>query len=230
MKTIGLIGGLSWESSLEYYRLINEAVKQRLGGLHSAQCVMYSLDFGPIEELQRQGDWQGLTGVMVDAARRVKNAGADFVLICSNTMHKTADAVQAAVNIPVLHIADAAAAAIKQQRVNKVGLLGTRFVMEEAFYKQRLQEQHGIEVLVPERTAQEIINDVIFKELCVGSLNPASRHKLKAIINELISRESEGIILGCTEIPLLIKQADADIPVFDTMTLHVNAAVEHALG
>ncbi|SDE70494.1 aspartate/glutamate racemase family protein [Sporomusa acidovorans] len=230
MKTIGLIGGLSWESSLEYYRLINQGVKQKLGGLHSAQCLLYSVDFGPIEELMRQGDWQQINQLLVQAALHLKQGGAEFILICSNTIHKCADSIIEQTGMPVLHIADAAAQAIKLRDLKKVGLLGTKFAMEEAFYRNRLKEQHGIDVIIPEENEREFINTVIFQELCLGVLNPDSKEQFKKIINKLMGLGAEGIVLGCTEIPLLIKQADVNAPVFDTMTLHAAAAVDYAFG
>ncbi len=230
MKTIGLIGGLSWESSLEYYRIINEETKRRLGGLHSAQCIMYSFDFGPVEKLMCQGEWGELTEAMLGAAQRLKLGGADFIMICSNTMHKMADSVQNTVHIPVLHIADAAAKIIKNQGVKKVGLLGTKFCMEGDFYQYRLKENFGIDSIVPDERERELINDIIFKELCLGIIKQSSRDQLKGIIDKLVLQGAEGVILGCTEIPLLIKQQDTTIPVFDTMTIHAAAAVDLALA
>lgn len=229
MKTIGLIGGLSWESSVEYYRLINEGVKQKLGGLHSAQCVMVSVDFGPIEELMRQGNWQQVNKILVDAAFHLKQGGADFIIICSNTIHKCADSIIEQTGMPVLHIADAAAQKIKEQKLKKVGLLGTRFVMEGDFYRQKLKEDHGIEVVIPAEKEREIINEIIFQELCMGVLKKESKEQFKKIISILLQLGAEGIVLGCTEIPLLIKQADVAAPVFDTTTLHAAMAVEYSL-
>lgn len=229
MKTIGLIGGVSWESSVEYYRLVNEGVKHKLGGLHSAQCLMYSVDFGTVEALMRQGNWQQVNKVLVDAALRLKQGGADFILICSNTMHKYADSIIEETGMPLLHIADAAAQKIKEQGLKKVGLLGTKFAMEEDFYRNRLKEKHGIEVIIPEENEREFINAVIFQELCMGVLNQDSKAQFKKIINKLLQLGAEGIVLGCTEIPLLIKQADVTAPVFDTMMLHAAAAVDYAV-
>lgn len=229
MKTIGLIGGLSWESSVEYYRLINEGVKQKLGGLHSAQCLMVSVDFGPIEELMRQGNWQQVNKILVDAALHLKQGGADFIIICSNTIHKCADSISEQTGMPVLHIADAAAQKIKEQKIKKVGLLGTQFVMEGDFYRQKLKEDHGIEVVIPAEKEREIINEIIFQELCMGVLKKESKEQFKKIINKLLQLGAEGIVLGCTEIPLLIKQADVAAPVFDTTTLHAAMAVEYSL-
>ncbi|WP_432667246.1 aspartate/glutamate racemase family protein [Wukongibacter baidiensis] len=229
MKTIGLIGGMSWESSLEYYRVINETVKERLGGLHSAKCIMYSLNFNKIAGLQYEDKWEELTQEMIEAAQRLKKAGADYIVICSNTMHKTADEVQNVVGIPVLHIADAAAEKIIKKRIEKVGLMGTKFSMEGDFYKKRLQEKHNLEVIIPSEEDREIINNVIYNELCLGVLKQSSREKFKEIINKLVSSGAEGIVLGCTEIPLLIKQEDVDVPVFDTMTIHSVSAVDFTL-
>lgn len=230
MKTIGLIGGLSWESTLEYYRLVNEGVKQQLGGLHSAQCLLYSVDFGPIEALMRQGNWQQVNERLVAAATHLQQGGAEFMLICSNTIHKCAAAIGEQTGMRVLHIADAAARSIKEQGVKKVGLLGTKFVMEEDFYRQRLTDQHGIEVVIPEEAEREFINKVIFAELCLGILSPASKQQFLQIIDKLLLAGAEGVVLGCTEIPLLIKQADVAAPVFDTTTLHAAMAVEWALA
>ncbi len=229
MKTIGLIGGLSWESSIEYYRLINEGIKQKLGGLHSAQSVMYSVDFGPVEELMRQGDWQQINKLLVDAALHLQQGGADFIIICSNTMHRCADIIMEQTGMPLIHIADAAAQKIKEQGIKKVGLMGTKFAMEGDFYRKRLKEQHGVDVIIPEETERNMINTVIFQELCMGILSPQSKERFQQIINNLVMQGAEGIVLGCTEIPLLIKQADVTVPVFDTMTLHAEAAVRFAL-
>lgn len=230
MKTIGLIGGLSWESSLEYYRLLNEGIKQRLGGLHSAQCLLYSLDFGPVEELMRQGNWAEIETIIVKAVQDLKQGGADFVLICSNTIHKCAVGVAQQTGMPLLHIADAVAKKIKEQGIKKVGLLGTKFTMEGEFYRNRLQDHHGIEVIIPEATEREYINTVIFQELCLGVFKPESKAQYLAIINSLRRRGADGIVLGCTEIPLLIKQADVMVPVFDTLTIHAAAAVDYAVS
>lgn len=229
MKTIGLIGGLSWESSLEYYKLINEETKSRLGGLHSAQCIMYSFDFAPIELLMRQGKWDELTDAMIGAAARLKEGGADFIIICSNTMHKMADSVQSTVHIPVLHIADTVAARLNKQGIKKVGLLGTKFCMEGDFYRNRLRDNFAIVSITPEEKERELINDIIFKELCLGIITQSAKDQHKKVIDKLVLQGAEGIILGCTEIPLLIKQEDVTIPVFDTMSIHAAAAVDLAL-
>ncbi len=229
MKTIGLIGGMSWESSLEYYRIINKTVKAKLGGYHSAKSIMYSVDFGEIEKLQHQGRWEELTQIMIEAGQRVERAGADLVLLCTNTMHKMADDVQKNISIPLLHIADTTAERIKDRGLKKVGLLGTRFTMEQNFYKGRFTEKHGIEVIVPAEHDREIVHRVIFNELVLGTINQSSRIMFKAIINNLVTNGAEGIILGCTEIPLLIKQEDSEIPLFDTTTIHAQSAVALAL-
>ncbi len=230
MKTIGLIGGMSWESSIHYYRIINELVREKRGGLHSAKSVMYSVDFAEIEAMQREGRWEQAAELMVDAARRVERGGADFILICTNTMHRMADEVSRGIGIPLLHIADATAERIKPLGLNRIGLLGTRFTMEEDFYKGRLIERHGLDVRVPSTAGREIIHRVIFEELVVGAINPASRARFVEIMNELIEEGVQGVILGCTEIGLLVNQSDIRAPVFDTTEIHARAAVEYALG
>ena len=229
MKTIGMIGGMSWESSLEYYRLINEGVKTRLGGLHSAKTLMYSVDFEPIESLQRSGNWVEQTRILIDIARRLEGAGADLMMICTNTMHKMADDVQSNINIPLLHIADAAAAEIKRQGLGKVGLLGTRFTMEQDFYKGRLADQHGIDVAVPCSDDMNTVHGVIYNELCLGEFRLESKQKFIEIIDRLAEAGAEGIVLGCTEIPLLVKPEDVSLPIFNTTELHAEAAVVAAL-
>lgn len=229
MKTIGLIGGLSWESTVEYYRIINETVRERLGGLHSAKIVMYSLDFSKIEALQRKGDWETLAGIMTDAAKRVERGGADLLVICANLMHRPADVVEANVQIPLLHIVDATASKIKEMGLKKIGLLGTRYTMEMDFYKNRLTEKHGIEVLIPEDEDRTSVHEIIYGELCRGIIIPTSKEIYLQVIERLITRGAEGIILGCTEIPLLIKQEDANIPLFNTTQIHAETAVEIAL-
>jgi len=229
MKVIGLIGGMSWESSAEYYKILNETVKERLGGLHSAKCIMYSVDFEEIEQLQHAGKWEEATTYMIDAAQRVEKAGADFVLICTNTMHKMADDVQSAIGILLLHIADATAEKINEQGLNTVGLLGTKFTMEEDFYKGRLKEKFGLAVVVPEEDERTTVHDIIYNELCLGEIRESSREKMKKSIEHLVSKGAEGVILGCTEIPLLVKQKDAAVPLFDTTLIHAQAAVDRAL-
>jgi len=229
MKTIGLIGGMSWESTAEYYRIINEAVKENLGRLHSAKIVMYSVDFEEVEQLQHQGKWDKATDVMIDAAKRVERGGADFVLICTNTMHKMAGAVAANINVPLLHIADATADRITSLGLKKVGLLGTKFTMEQDFYKGRLKERFGLRVVIPNESEREIVHNVIYRELCLGEIKDSSRRQLKTIINRLGNRGAQGIILGCTELPLLINQEDCSVPLFDTTVIHAKAAVDYAL-
>ena len=229
MKTIGLIGGMSWESSLEYYRIVNETVKEKLGGFHSAKCIMYSVDFEEIEKLQHQGKWDEATDLMIDAARRVERGGADFVVICTNTMHKMADDVQESINIPLLHIADVTAQKIKEKGMQKVGLLGTRFTMEEDFYRMRLQEKHGLEIIIPDEEERQTIHGILYSELVMGEIKKISKETFQKIIKNLEARGAEGIILGCTEIPLLVKQEDYEIPLFDTTTIHARASVEYAL-
>ena len=229
MKTIGLIGGMSWESSAEYYRIMNQTVQERVGGLHSAQCILYSFDFQEIEQLQHQGKWEQLTELMIRAAQRLEEAGAELLIICTNTMHKMADEVQRSVAIPLVHIADATAKAIRERGLERIALLGTRFTMEEDFYKKRLQEKHELAVLIPSESDREMIDHVIYHELCCGIMHQSSKEKFKAIIRVLASNGAEGVILGCTEIPLLISQQDAEIPLFDTTKIHAQAAVEMAL-
>ncbi len=229
MKTIGLIGGLSWESSIEYYRIINEEVKKKLEGLHCAKSVMYSFDFAEIVSLQHQQRWDEATALMIDAARFVERGGADLLLICTNTMHKMADQVQESVNIPLLHIADVTASKIVAQGLKTVGLLGTAFTMEEDFYTGRLAKHHGLEVLVPDAEQRKTVHGVIYNELCKGIINPSSKEAYKRIVETLVARGAEAIILGCTEIMLLLKQEDSSVPLFDTTTLHAQAAVTYAL-
>jgi aspartate racemase len=229
MKTIGMIGGMSWESSLEYYRIINEAVKQQLGGLHSAKSVLVSVDFAEIEVLQREDRWQDATRVMIEAARAVQAGGADFLIICTNTMHKMADEVQESISIPLLHIADPTAEAIQAQGLQKVGLLGTRFTMEQDFYRSRLVEKYGLDVLLPDRADREIVHRVIYDELVLGKIVPASQAEYLRILAGLANAGAGGVILGCTEIGLLVSQADTTLPLFDTTRIHALAAVRYAL-
>jgi aspartate racemase len=228
VKTIGLIGGMSWESTIPYYRHINTVVKQRLGGLHSARVILYSVDFHDIERLQRAGDWQTAGTMLSAAARILESAGADFLVLCTNTMHKVAPVIQAAVGIPLLHIADPTAAAIKQAGFSKVGLLGTRFTMEEGFIKERLG-RHGLQILTPGRADRETVDRIIFDELCQGILAEESRARYRAIIAGLIEQGAQAIILGCTEVSLLIEQKDSAVPVFDTTSLHAQEAGQWAL-
>ncbi len=230
MKTIGLIGGMSWESSLEYYRAINQAVKARLGGLHSAQSLLYSVDFAEIEALQQQGRWDAAATILIDAAQRLERGGAACVVLCTNTMHKVAEAIQAQIAIPLLHIADPTAEAIRRQGITTIGLLGTRFTMEHDFYKGRLVQNYGLNVLVPAEADREIIHRIIYTELCLGEIKPSSKQAYIAVMERLIAAGAEGIILGCTEIGLLIQSGDSQVPLFDTTSLHALAAVEYALG
>lgn len=229
MKTIGLIGGMSWESTVPYYRQINELTKQRLGGLHSARIVLYSVDFHDIERLQHSGDWDAAGALLADAARALQAAGADFVVVCTNTMHKVAADIEAAVSIPLLHIADPTATAIKQAGHTVVGLIGTRFTMEEAFYRDRLRDRHGLRVIVPEPADRDLVHRVIYEELCLGNALPASRAEYRRIMATLVAQGAQAIILGCTEISLLVSTSDASVPLFDTTALHAAAAVETAL-
>lgn len=230
MKTIGLIGGMSWESSVEYYRIINETVREKLGGLHSAKSVMYSVDFSEIDALQHQGKWEAASERMIAAARYVEAGGADFVIICTNTMHKMADDVQENITIPLLHIADATGEKIRAQGLKKIGLLGTKFTMEEDFYKGRLAEQHGLAVIIPTKGQRETVHSVIYDELCLGEIKPSSKRRYLDIMNSLVSEGAEGIILGCTEIGLLMDDGDTRVPLFDTTKIHAVAAVEYALA
>jgi aspartate racemase len=230
MKTIGMIGGMSWESSIEYYRIINQTVKEKLGGLHSAQSLMYSVDFAEIETLQAEGRWDEATQAMIKVAQHVDAGGADFVIICTNTMHKMADEVEAAIGIPLLHIADATADAIKAQGLRVIGLLGTNFTMEEEFYRGRLVKKNGLEVLIPEPEDRETVHRVIYDELVLGEIKPESREAYKGIIEKLIAEGAQGIILGCTEIGLLVKEEDSPVPTFDTTYIHAVAAVEYAIS
>jgi aspartate racemase len=229
MKTIGLIGGMSWESTVPYYRAINETIKERLGGLHSAKLVLVSVDFAEIEHLQKAGDWATAGQLLAAAAQSLERAGADFVVLCTNTMHKVAPAIEAAVSIPLLHIADPTAQAIRQAGFTTVGLLGTRFTMEQAFYKDRLSEQHGLRVLVPPSDARDTVHRIIYEELCLGQVCDDSRHAYRAVMAELVAQGAQAIILGCTEISLLVGAADASVPLFDTTAIHARSAALQAL-
>ena len=230
MKTIGLLGGMSWESTLVYYRAINEGVKARLGGLHSAKIVLHSVDFEPIERLQHAGDWQGTAEILVHAARSVQAAGADFLLICTNTMHKVAPQIEAAIRVPLLHIADATAVRLQSEGVETVGLLGTAFTMEQTFYKDRLSEKYGLRVLVPNDEDRALVHRVIYEELCLGRVNPGSRQQYLRIIEELAGEGAEAVILGCTEIGLLVRDTDTPVRLLDTTAVHAEVAVERALA
>lgn len=229
MKTIGLLGGMSWESSLEYYRLINEIVRDRLGGLHSAKSIMYSVEFAEIETYQHRGEWDKAGEILIEAAQAVERAGADCLLICTNTMHLLAPQVQAAIDIPLLHIADATAVAIKQAGLTDIGLLGTEFTMTMDFYKGRLTDQHGLNVLIPPDTHRQQVHRIIYDELCLGQILPHSKATYQTIIADLVADGAEGVILGCTEIGLLIKEGDTAVPIFDTTYLHAATAVDFAL-
>jgi aspartate racemase len=230
MDTIGLIGGMSFESTLEYYRIINETVRLKLGKIHSAKCLMYSVDFEKIEILQHENKWDELTEIMVDIAKKLKNAGADFIVICTNTMHKMAEEIEEKAQIKVLHIAEAAGKEILKRKMKKVGLLGTSFTMEQDFYKKVLKDKFNIDVIIPNKEERGIIHKVIYDELCNGIIKEESKDKYIKIINNLVSKGAEGIVLGCTEIPLLIKQEDVDISIFDTTTIHSISAAEFALN
>ena len=234
MKTIGIIGGISWVSSIEYYRLMNKMVRDELGGLHSAKILMYSIEFGEFskqERLAQQGDWTLLSKTMIDAAQRLERGGADFIVIASNTMNSTADLIEANVKIPVLHIADATGKKVNERGIKTVALLGTTYTMEQNFYRDRLEKKYGLKVVTPNKTERDYINMVIFDELCAGQINKESKEQFIRIIDRLVKEDgAEGVILGCTEIPLLIKQEDINVPVFDTTAIHAEAAVRYALN
>jgi len=229
MKTIGLIGGMSWESTALYYRQINEAVNQRLGGLHSAKLILLSVDFAEIEALQRAADWQAAGAILAQAARTLQTAGADFLVLCTNTMHKVAPAIEAAATIPLLHVADPTAQAITAAGFSKVGLIGTRFTMEQSFYKDRLIQRHGLQVMLPDEADRTTVHRIIFEELCLGKTTEASRAEYRRVMAGLVQQGAECIILGCTEITLLVGAEDATVPLFDTTGLHAQAAVELAM-
>ena len=229
MKTIGMLGGMSWESTASYYKAINEGVRDKLGGLHSAKICLYSVDFDQIEKLQHQGDWQATAEILSQAARGVERGGADFLLICTNTMHKVAEEIESAVSIPVLHIADATGEKLKEDKVKRVGLLGTRFTMEEDFYKGRLTEKFNIEVIVPDPAEQDIVHNVIYSELCLGKIRERSLLKYLEIIDSLRDKSAEAVILGCTEIALLVQQKHTVVPLYDTTEIHASSAVEQAV-
>jgi aspartate racemase len=230
VKTLGLIGGLTWHSTLEYYRLINQGVAERLGGSHSAQLALYSLDFAPVEKMQDAGKWKDLGRLMVGAARALAAAGAEGIVICANTMHRLADDISRGVSLPIIHIADAAAAAVKKRGLRTVGLLGTRYTMEMEFYKGRLADRHALDVLVPDEQARTAVHNIIYSELAYGMVRGESRRAYLSVIRDLERRGAEGVILGCTEIPLLIRPEDTRIPTFDTTALHAAAAVDFALA
>ena len=229
MKTIGMIGGMSWESSIEYYRIINETVRTELGGLHSAKSIMVSVEFAEIEALQHQDRWDEAAQILIAAAHSLESGGAAFAIICTNTMHKLYDKIQKSVRIPLLHIADATAQLIKAQGIQKIALLGTRFTMEENFYKERLIENYGLDVIIPGAQDREIVHRIIYDELCAGIVQLDSKQKYADIIRRLAKEGAAGIILGCTEIGLLVKQEDSPVPLFDTTEIHARAAVKYAL-
>lgn len=230
MKTLGLIGGMSWESTVPYYRTINEYVKNRLGGLHSAKIILHSVDFHDIAQLQEQGDWRQAARLLSDIAIGLGKAGAQAIVICTNTLHKVADNIESASRLPLLHIADATGESLFQQGMKKVGLLGTRYTMEQDFYRRRIHERYGIEVIIPDQAGRERVNRVIYEELCQGIIDAGSRQSYREIIRQLEQQGAEGIILGCTEIPLLLSSDDADVPLFDTSFLHATAAAKFALS
>lgn len=229
MKTIGLLGGMSWESTADYYRMINVGIKQKLGGLHSAKIAMYSVDFAPIEKLQQEGNWEGTSEILIDAARAVEAAGADFLLVCTNTMHKVAPNIERAIKIPLLHIADATAEVLLDKEIRKVGLLGTAFTMEQDFYRGRLASKFGLDVLIPSQKDRQIVHDVIYRELCMGILNQDSKDQYLRIIDQLVENGAEAVILGCTEIGMLVKEAHTPIRLVNTTAIHAEKAVEYAI-
>lgn len=229
MQTIGLIGGMSWESTVPYYRIINQTIAERLGGLHSAKILLYSVDFQEIEELQRTDRWDEAGTLMADAAARLEGGGADFLVLCTNTMHKVAPAIAARVEIPLLHIVDPTAVAITEAGFHRVGLLGTRFTMEQAFYKSRLEDRHHLEVVIPPAEDRELVHDVIYRELCLGKVVETSRREYRRILGQLVAKGAQCVILGCTEISLLVQDSDSSVPLFDTTFLHAHAAAMRAL-
>jgi aspartate racemase len=230
MKRIGLLGGMSWESSAEYYRLVNESTRDRLGGLHSADCLLRSVDFAGIEQMQRAGDWDRAGALLATEAAALQAAGAELLVLCTNTMHKLADAITSAISIPFVHIADTTARAVQVRSLRTVGLLATAYTMEQDFYVGRLRDVHGLDVLVPGEADRRIVHDVIYEELCVGVVTDDSRDEYRRIIRDLAERGADGILLGCTEIDLLVGQQDSPVPVFDTTRLHAERAVELALA
>lgn len=230
MKTVGMLGGMSWESTASYYKALNEGVKSRLGGLHSAKICLYSVDFDEIEKLQHQGKWSETALILAEAAKSVERGGADFLMICTNTMHKVVPEIESQISIPILHIADATAESLVQNGVTKVGLLGTRFTMEQDFYKGRISEKFGIDVVVPTADEQTVVHDIIYQELCLGEIKTESRDRYLKIIANLHAQGAEAVILGCTEIALLVKQSDTTVPLYDTTEIHAAHGVEWALG
>ena len=228
LKTIGLIGGMSWESTVTYYKIINETVKEKLGGLHSAKCILYSVDFQEIEECQANGNWEKSGEILGEAANNLEKAGADFIVICTNTMHKVVNQIKEKISIPILHIAEMTAEKILEKGLKNIALLGTKYTMEQDFYKSKLIEK-GINVIIPDKNDIEIINEVIYDELCLGTINSNSKKKFLEIVDKLRSKGAEGIILGCTEIGLLIKNADTDVPLFDTAIIHAEQAAIYSI-
>ena len=230
MKTVGMLGGMSWESTASYYKALNEGVKSRLGGLHSAKICLYSVDFDEIEKLQHQGKWSETALILAEAAKSVERGGADFLMICTNTMHKVVPEIESQISIPILHIADATAESLVQDGITKVGLLGTRFTMEQDFYKGRISEKFGIDVVVPTADEQTVVHDIIYQELCLGEIKSESRDRYLKIIANLHAQGAQAVILGCTEIALLVKQSDTTVPLYDTTEIHAAHGVEWALG
>jgi aspartate racemase len=230
MKTIGLIGGMSWESSLEYYRILNQTTRDRLGGLHSAKIILFSVDFADMAAMQHENRWDDISEILVEAAQQLQMAGASMVLVCANTMHRLADDIEAHISIPLLHIADATAEAIKAQGIQRVGLLGTKFTMEADFYRQRLAEHHGLEVIIPKAPGREAVHRIIYDELCQGRFTPESRQTVLALCQDLAKAGAAGVVLGCTELELLVGDSLATVPLFPTTRLHAEAAVKLALG
>ena len=230
MKVIGLIGGMSWESTLEYYRIINETVKERLGGLHSAKILLYSVNFHEVQSMQSEGRWEEAREILCNAATRVERGGGECLLICTNTMHIMASEVQCDVGIPLIHIADATAAEVKNSGIRKIGLLGTKYTMEEDFYKGRLIQDYGLEVMIPAKADRDVVHQVIYNELCLGKILPNSRKQFVRMIKDMLARGADGVVLGCTEISLLVSQGDSPLPLFDTTEIHARAAVDFALG
>ena len=230
LKTIGLIGGMSWESSLEYYRILNQTTRARLGGLHSAKVIMFSVNFTDMAAMQHEGRWADISDILIEAAQKLQMAGASLVLICANTMHLLAADVEARISIPLVHIVDAVAEPIKAQGLGRVGLLGTKFTMEQDFYRQRLIEHHGLEVLIPSDSSRDVVHQIIYDELCQGQFKPDSCQRVLALCQELVEAGAEGVILGCTELELLVKDAAAAVPLFPTTRIHAEAAVAVALG
>jgi len=230
MKKIGLLGGMSWESSLDYYKIINEEIKQKLGGLHSAKIILNSIDFEPIEKLQYKNNWEEASKILSQEAINIQNAGADFLLICTNTMHKVAHSIEQSIHIPILHIADATAEALFNDNITKVGLLGTAFTMEQDFYKGRLKDKFGLDVIIPNQDDIKIIHGIIYNELCLGKIYQDSKKEYLAIMQKLVENGAQAIILGCTEIAMLVSQDDTNIKLYDTTTIHAKKAVEYSLS